>query len=122
MVERERKEASKQILCPKIWVDVLSTKITGSDWQLHFQGVDFQRVHLVDGLSTGLGLNGGGVSDVRQAITKATGSKGDLNDEGNVILVLDGLDFLLAATGCEVLGLLNMVGELREVWALSSKS
>ena len=76
-------------------------------------------MHLLDGLSSGLGLNAGGIADVEKAIMKAIGSKETLNDGGNVILVLDGLDFLLAATECEVLGVLDMIGELREVYVLS---
>ena len=70
---------------------------------------------LVDGLGSGLGLGSGGIADVEKAIIKAIGSKETRNDGGNVILVLDGLDFLLAATGCEVLYVLDMIGELREV-------
>ena len=72
-------------------------------------------MHLLDGLSSGLGLNAGGIADVEKAIMKAIGSKETRNDGGNVILVLDGLDFLLAATECEVLRVLDMIGELREV-------
>ena len=72
-------------------------------------------MHLLDGLSSGLGLNPGGIADVEKAIMRAIGSKETLNDGGPVILVLDGLDFLLAATECEVLGVLDMIGELREV-------
>ena len=57
----------------------------------------------------------GGIAEVEEAVMKAIGSRGTLKEEGNVILVLDGLDFLLAATECEALGVLNMLGELREV-------
>lgn len=54
--------------------------------------------------------------EVEKAIASAIGScKETLDDGGNVILVLDGLDFLLAAMGCEVLEILDMIGELREV-------
>lgn len=76
-------------------------------------------MHLLDGLSRGLGLNAGGIADVEKEVMKAVGSKETLNNGGNVILVLDGLDFLLAATECEVLGVLDMIGELREVYVLS---
>lgn len=55
---------------------------------------------------------------MEKAIIEAMKSKETLSDEGKVILVLDGLDFLLAATGYEVLGVLDMVGELREVGLL----
>ena len=69
----------------------------------------------MDGLISGLGLGAGGLDDVEKAILEAIGSKESTDGGGNVVLVLDGLDFLLAATGCEVLGVLDMVGELREV-------
>lgn len=74
-------------------------------------------MHLVDGLSGGLGLGAGGIADVEKAIASAIGSyKENPNGAvGNVMLVLDGLDFLLAATGCEVLEILDMIAELREV-------
>ena len=52
---------------------------------------------------------------MEKAVLEAIGSKGGPNGGGKVVLVLDGLDFLLAATGCEVLGVLDMIGELREV-------
>ena len=57
---------------------------------------------------------------MEKAILEAIGSKESTDGGGNVVLVLDGLDFLLAATGCEVLGVLDMVGELREVGMFSS--
>ena len=60
----------------------------------------------------------GGIAEVGKAIMKAIGSKETPKEEGNVMLVLDGLDFLLAATECEVLGVLEMLGELREVCLL----
>ena len=72
-------------------------------------------MHLLDGLSTGLGMDVGGTAEVEKAVIKAIGSKETRKEEGNVILVLDGLDFLLAATECGVLGVLDMLGELREV-------
>ena len=74
-------------------------------------------MHLIDGLSSGLGLSAGGIIDVDKVIVSAIGiCKENMNDGGDVILVLDGLDFLLAATGCQVLEILDMVGELREVY------
>ena len=57
----------------------------------------------------------GGLAEVEKAVMEAIGSKETRKEEGNVLLVLDGLDFLLAATECEVLGVLDMLGELREV-------
>lgn len=80
-------------------------------------------MHLVDGLGSGLGLGAGGIVQVEKAIASAIGScKETLDDGGNVILVLDGLDFLLAAMGCEVLEILDMIGELREVRLLFNYS
>lgn len=72
-------------------------------------------MHLLDGLSTGLGMEVGGIAEVERAVIQAIGSRETRKEEGNVILVLDGLDFLLAATECGVLGVLDMLGELREV-------
>ena len=57
----------------------------------------------------------GGIAEVEKAVMKAIRSKETRKEEGDVILVLDGLDFLLAATECEVLGVLDMLGEFREV-------
>ena len=79
-------------------------------------------MNLVDGLSSGLGLGNGGIVDVEQAIMNAIGSKETRNDGGKIILVLDGVDFLIAATGCEVLEVLDMIGELREVRISSNYS
>lgn len=87
----------------------------GADDCLRFQGIDFGKVQLVDGLSSGLGLDAGGIADVEKAIMKAIGRVESLNDRTGIILVLDGLDFLLAATECEMLRMLEMIGELREV-------
>lgn len=87
----------------------------GADDCLHIQGMDLGKLQLVDGLSSGLGLNAGGIADVEKAIMRAIGRVESLNDRTSVILVLDGLEFLLAATECEVLGMLEMIGELREV-------
>ena len=63
-------------------------------------------------------MNEGGIAEAEKAIMKATGSKEILKEDGRVILVLDGLDLLLAATECEVLRILDMIGELREVGIL----
>ena len=60
-------------------------------------------------------MDAGGLAEAEKAVMKAIGSKETRMEEGNVFLVLDGLDFLLAATECEVLGVLDMLGELREV-------
>ena len=72
-------------------------------------------MHLLDGLGSGLGLSGGGIDDVERAIKNAIVTKENSQDRSKVMLVLDGLDFLVAATGCEVQRVLDMIGELREV-------
>ena len=77
-------------------------------------------MHLVDGLSSGLGLGAGGIAEMEKAIMNAINSKETMDGEGQVLLMLDGLDFLLAATDFEVLGVLDMIGELREVRFLSA--
>lgn len=76
-------------------------------------------MHFVEGLSSGLGLGAGEIDDVEREIMKATRSNENLNERSKVLLVLDGLDFLLAATGWEVLSVLDMVGALREVRIVS---
>ena len=55
------------------------------------------------------------MAGVEKAIVKAVGNMEALNDHRNVVLVLDGLDLLLASTGCEVQEVLDMIAELREV-------
>lgn len=94
----------------------------------------------MDALSTGLGLglndNGGGggpaggLESVEREILRVVGAvrggrgetRGDGGGggtgqarEGRVVLVLDGLDFLLAATGTTAMEMSDMVGELRSV-------
>ena len=101
--------------------DIYSTR-TGANRHLRVQGIDFLNVDFVDGLGSALGLGAGGIADVERAIMKVVESKKTLNEGRDIVLVLDGLDFLLAATGCEVLGLLDMIGELREVCLLSNYS
>ena len=115
MVVGEWTETSRHILCLGIYTFGDYARGTAANRPLHFQGIDFQKVHLIDGLSSGLGLSAGGIADMEKAIMEAIGSKGTVNDGVNVTLVLDGLDFLLAATGCEGLRVLDMIGELKEV-------
>lgn len=54
-------------------------------------------------------------TEILKAVTtakEATKEKG----EARVLLVLDGLDFPLAATGCTALEIMDLVGAVREVW------
>ncbi|KAL2042949.1 hypothetical protein N7G274_004007 [Stereocaulon virgatum] len=80
-------------------------------------GINFQKVHIIDALTTGLGIGASSLADVETEILKAiTTAKPTTRVEGEerVLLVLDGLDFLLAATSCSTLETLDLVGELRE--------
>ncbi len=70
-------------------------------------------MNFIDALQSGIGLKGRGIGEVEELILKAI-------DEANatstrVLLVLDGIDFLLAATDTTVDDLLDCVLELREV-------
>lgn len=79
-------------------------------------GSNLQKMHIIDALGNGLGLSAGGIAEVETEILKTNESaKKATRDEGRVLLVLDGLDFLLAATACPVLDITKMLGELREV-------
>ncbi len=88
----------------------------------------------MDALSCGLGVDGaagvgGGLEAVGKEILKAVdaarggmkgndgggGAGGGGGGMGRVLLVLDGLDFLLAAMGVTALGMGDVVGEVREV-------
>ena len=108
------------------------------------QGIDPKKVIIIDSLTSGLGLISPWSSSsssskdqsnlvnvektVLAAITKAKSSETNTSenaaaDEGDddgtsgprIVLVLDGLDFLLAATACSVVSLIDMLVELREV-------
>ena len=77
--------------------------------------------HIVDGLSSGLGLGnggatGGGIEVVEKEILKAVdAAKGGMKGKGRVVLVLDGLDFLVAAMGVTAREMGEVVGSVREV-------
>ena len=79
------------------------------------QGIPLPNFHIVDGLSSGLGLGpGGGIEVVEKEILKAVdAAKGD--GKGRVVLVLDGLDFLVAAMGVTPREMGDLVGSVREV-------
>ncbi|KAL8722235.1 MAG: hypothetical protein Q9225_001222 [Loekoesia sp. 1 TL-2023] len=70
------------------------------------------KIMFIDGLQSGLGLRGNGIKELEKSLlntiteTKSTGTK--------VLMFLDGIDFLLAATECRVDGLLDTIWELRE--------
>ena len=79
-------------------------------------GIDFQKgnkVTFVDGLRGNLWIAEGGIRVVEKEIMAAIGTtKGS---GYRALLVLDGLDFLLAATGIGAMDVLDMICELREV-------
>lgn len=87
------------------------------------QGIPLSNFHVVDGLSSGLGLGlegaagpggGGGIEIVEREILRAVdGAKG--GGKGRVVLVLDGLDFLVAAMGVTAREMGDLVGSVREV-------
>lgn len=78
-------------------------------------GVDpQQRLHIVDALSTGLGISPSAdipvvEKTILEAIKKAQG-----DSQTKVLLILDGLDFLLAATAVPVIAITDMLLELCE--------
>lgn len=75
-------------------------------------------VIFLDGLATGLGLNDGGIEQVEKEIMDATTK---FKEDGcKVIVILDSIDLLLAATETSVGEILDCVGELREVPFTSS--
>lgn len=100
------------------------------------QGVDFSKVTIVDGLTAGLDLKAGATNasgqvaqvfggnalasiekTILQAIDQAklAGNDAEANSENTVLLVLDGLDFMLAATGFPVRQMMDMLSGFREV-------
>ena len=86
--------------------------------RLGFDLTKSSSVTFLDGLATGLGLNDGGIEQVEKEIMDATTKfKGD---GFKVIVILDGIDLLLAATETTVGEMLDCVGELREVPFTSS--
>ena len=85
-------------------------------------GVDLTKssVAFLDGLGTGLGFNDGGIRQVEKEILDATRK---LKEDGsNAIVILDGIDLLLAATETSVGEILDCVGEIREVPLIASPS
>ena len=100
------------------------------------QGIPLSNFHVVDGLSRGLGLGvnagatgpggggGGGIETVEREILRAVDAArgveggGVGNGRGRVLLVLDGLDFLIAAMGVTAGEMADLVGEVREVCTL----
>lgn len=79
-------------------------------------GIDSQNLQVIDALSNKLGLGTDSLVGVEKEILKAAESaKEAMKGEGRVLLVMDGFDFLIAATACPVLDAIDTVGEIREV-------
>lgn len=76
-----------------------------------------RKVTFIDGLSSGLGLNTEGIKSVEKSVLDAvhTAKEGEEGNEKKVIVIIDGLDFLLAATETRVEAMLDMIAEVREV-------
>ena len=80
------------------------------------QGLNLSRnrdLTFIDALQSSLGLQGVAIGDVESTLLKAI-------DEAKatsmrIVLVLDGIDFLLAATEATVEDVLDSISELREV-------
>ncbi|KAI4226976.1 MAG: hypothetical protein LQ349_006799, partial [Xanthoria aureola] len=66
----------------------------------------------IDALQSGLGLQGGGVGEVEEALLKAIDEAKATSTR--ILIVIDGIDFLLAATDITVEDLLDCIMELRE--------
>ena len=78
-------------------------------------GLDLSQVTFIDGLNTGLGLGKAGVDQVEMEIVGTVQRVKSTDGIGRVVLMMDGLDFLLAAGEVGVEGMLDMLGEVREV-------
>lgn len=70
-------------------------------------------ITFIDALQSGLGLQGRGVGEVEELLLKAINEAKAMSTR--ILLVLDGIDFLLAATETTVDDLLDSILELREV-------
>lgn len=78
------------------------------------QGMNFSkeaRVRFVDGLG---GKFGNGLKHIENEILHALERQKE-GGEGRVLVVLDGLDFLVAGMGAEVEEVMDMVQEIRDV-------
>jgi hypothetical protein len=83
-------------------------------------GLDLSRsgqVTFIDGLRTGIGMGEDGIERLeRELLAEIKKAKGEDGEGKKVVLVVEGLDFVLAAAeGRGVQGVLDMIGEVREV-------
>lgn len=87
----------------------------------HTQGLDLSSetsIQFVDGLASTLN---GQMRDVENEVLRAVDAQMD-GREKRALVILDGLDFLLAALGADAGEALDMVGEIREVSLVSFNS
>ncbi|KAL8693296.1 MAG: hypothetical protein Q9218_001856 [Villophora microphyllina] len=92
--------------------------LRGSDFwkdgarKLGFGFLDSGNIKFIDALQSGLGLRNSGIVSVEGTLLKAV--KEVKTSSTRVLLVLDGIDFLLAATEAKMDEVLDIVWELRE--------
>ena len=78
------------------------------------QGFDEQKISIIDTLNSRLGSGTAEVAGVEELILQAIRNvNGKSQEDDKVLLILDGLDFLLAATAYPVEDLLDMIDKLR---------
>lgn len=87
-----------------------------TEHRLALQGLSFGKsgkVTFIDALESGLGLHQGGIEEVEHLLLEAIDEAKTFSTR--VLLILDGIDFLLAATQVCVAAVLDTIWELREV-------
>ena len=79
--------------------------------------INYQKVHIIDALTRGMGSGLSVLAKVEETIMQAIhdAAKGTQREE-RVLLVLDGLDLMLASTSCPISKALEMIGDFREVY------
>ena len=79
-------------------------------------GIDLNKLFIIADLDCDQYLGPNSLSKVEEAVVKAINDATEAtNGDVRILLVLDGLDFLLAATDSSVLEVLEMIGEFRNV-------
>lgn len=85
-----------------------------SDRAQGFNFPDNGKITFIDALHLGHGLRKNGINEVEEVLLKKIKEVETSNNR--VLLVLDGIDFLLAATEARLDEILSVIWELREVW------
>lgn len=78
-----------------------------------FNLLDHGKITFIDALQSGLGLRKNGIREVEDMLLKKI--KEIETSNNGILLVLDGIDFLLSATEARLDEVLGMIWELREV-------